>query len=496
MVAPAPSTAVATVARAPRQRPNVRVIHAKYDAAQTSDDSKRHWAQADALSARTANSLFVRSRLRMRARYEVANNSYAKGIVLTLANDVIGTGPRLQLLTPDVEVNRTIEKAWAAWADEIHLGEKLLTASQCKTTDGEVFALLVTNPALSGPVQLDIRLMEGDQVHTLWLNPADPYQVDGIQFDSAYNPIFYNVMRQHPGDFVAMPWMFDQIPARSMIHWFRSDRPHQFRGVPDITPALPLFAQLRRYTLATVAAAETAANFAALIQSTMPADDADEEVNPFDTQEIERNLMTFLPAGYTAQQMRAEQPTGTYAEFKREILNEIARCLNMPYNIAACNSSTYNYSSGRLDHQTYYKSLRIERSQVECIILDRLFTAWLDEMSLATDLIPDGPSRLAGWPHRWFWDGHAHVDPMKEATAQQIKLDCGMTTYSDEWARVGEDGNQKIEEWLNERQRIRDGEIKRGLSPIGSTPAAPVSQGSKLQPQPNGASDGDTEEEE
>ena len=30
--------------------------------------------------------------LRNRARYEVANNSYARGIVLTLANDVVGTG--------------------------------------------------------------------------------------------------------------------------------------------------------------------------------------------------------------------------------------------------------------------------------------------------------------------------------------------------------------------------------------------------------------------
>ena len=39
-----------------------------------------------------------------------------------------------------------------------------------------------------------------------------------------------------------------------------SDRPGQARGIPDITPALPLFAQLRRFTLAVLAAAETAAD--------------------------------------------------------------------------------------------------------------------------------------------------------------------------------------------------------------------------------------------
>ena len=53
------------------------------------------------LSAAAANSPDVRRILRNRSRYEIANNSYARGITLTLANDVVGTGPRLQMLTAD-----------------------------------------------------------------------------------------------------------------------------------------------------------------------------------------------------------------------------------------------------------------------------------------------------------------------------------------------------------------------------------------------------------
>ncbi len=56
-----------------------------------------------------------------------------------------------------------------------------------------------------------------------------------------------------------------------MIHYFRADRPGQSRGIPEITPALPLFAQLRRYTLAVLAAAETAADFAAVLYTDAPA---------------------------------------------------------------------------------------------------------------------------------------------------------------------------------------------------------------------------------
>jgi hypothetical protein len=63
----------------------------RYDAATTTTDNARHWAAADGLSANSANSPDVRRTLRNRSQYEIANNSYARGISLTLANDCVGT---------------------------------------------------------------------------------------------------------------------------------------------------------------------------------------------------------------------------------------------------------------------------------------------------------------------------------------------------------------------------------------------------------------------
>lgn len=103
----------------------MRVLRARYDAARTTSDNRRHWANADGLSANAANSPEVRRILRNRARYEVANNSYARGIVLTLANDVIGTGSRLQMLTANADANRRIEREFMRWATEVRLAEKL-----------------------------------------------------------------------------------------------------------------------------------------------------------------------------------------------------------------------------------------------------------------------------------------------------------------------------------------------------------------------------------
>ncbi|MCR4412468.1 MAG: phage portal protein, partial [Thermoguttaceae bacterium] len=324
------------------------------------------WAGADLLSADAAANAQVRRVLRSRARYEVANNSYARGIVLTLANDCVGTGPRLQMLTDDAEANRLVEQQFDEWATAVGLPEKLRTMRIARAESGEAFAMLLSNPKIDSLVKLDLRLIEADQVATPELaSPgASENAVDGIVFDSFGNPVEYHLLRSHPGDPRSGSLEYERVPAAAMIHYFRADRPGQSRGVPEITPALPLFAHLRRYTLAVLAAAETAADFAAVLFTDAPANGEAQEVEPMDLVELERRVATVLPGGWKLSQVHAEQPATGYGEFKKEILNEISRCLSIPYNVAACNSSGYNYASGRLDHQTYYKSIRVDQSQL------------------------------------------------------------------------------------------------------------------------------------
>lgn len=248
-----------------------RLVVAKFDSAKTTPENRKHWANADGLSPNAAINPEVRRVLRNRARYEVANNAYAKGIVLTLANDTIGTGPRLQMLTDDAEANARIEDAFERWSRAVDLPGKLRTMRMARAESGEAFALLVSNPAVVSPVSLDLKLIEADQVCTPLLRRGRNDEIDGIALDQWGNPSAYRVLKRHPGDSGVFRTpiddltAYDTFPASSVVHYFRPDRPGQLRGIPDITPALPLFAQLRRYTLATIAAAETAANFAAVI---------------------------------------------------------------------------------------------------------------------------------------------------------------------------------------------------------------------------------------
>ena len=128
-----------------------------------------------------------------------------------------------------------------------------------RAADGESFGLLTSNPRVDSQVQLDVKLIEADQIAAPGLELDRGRYVDGILFDVHGNALSYDILREHPGDNAfSLANNYYSVGAASVIHYFRCDRPGQIRGIPDITPALPLFAQLRRFTLAVLAAAETA----------------------------------------------------------------------------------------------------------------------------------------------------------------------------------------------------------------------------------------------
>lgn len=414
-------------------------VRGKFDAAESGDD-RRHWANADAFAADAALSPMARRTMRNRARYERQNNSYLAGMSATLANDLVGTGPRLQLQFGDDESARMIERAFFDWSWQIDLAAKLRTMREALVVDGEAFTMMITNPRMPG-VQLDLRLVEAEMVATpteLMAQSITPdgSTVDGMEFDTIGNVIAYQVLNYHPGsNFRINTLQFQRVPASQMVHWFRPLRPGQHRGMPEVTPALKLFAQLRRYTEAVCAAAESAADFAGFLRTNSPAAEVD-EVEAFAEMPIEKRSMVTLPDGWTFEQLKAEQPTNTYAAFKRELINEIARCLQLPFNVAALDSSSYNYASGRMDHQIYATTQRVMRDDLERKMLDRLLEAWVNEATLA-GYMPQGVPPFSEWDWSWQWDGKEHVDPAKEANAAETRLKNHTTTLAAEYAKQG-----------------------------------------------------------
>ncbi|HUX16270.1 MAG TPA: phage portal protein [Phycisphaerae bacterium] len=429
-------------------------LAARYDGAQTTDDNSAHWLMADHLAADAANSPSIRRILRSRARYEVANNCYCRGVGESIANDLVGTGPRLHIdderLSP--EQRAFVEGEFAAWFRAIRFAEKLRTLRKAKRQDGEGFAVRTNNPTLATPVKLDIRLIEAEQVASPKLAMPDRRHIDGIDFDADGNPVQYHVLEGHPGDPAqASDAVEDRVfPAGDVFHWFRADRPGQHRGLPEFLPAFPLYSTLRRYTQASLDAAETAADYAVLLetQSSAAYYDADgEAVDPevadaFTSMDLKRRMMVALPQGYTAKQMQPQHPGQEYSPFKREICGEIGRCENVSLNVVLGDSSQSNFASGTLDHTIYFRPRAIERDELVGLMLERLLGWWLDEAALI-EIGTARPSYLpqvlrtigAAISHSWHWDSNELGDPLKLAIAKKTLLASGQTTIPELFAQ-------------------------------------------------------------
>lgn len=467
----------------------------RYDAAQTSDENRRHWREADALSARQANNPQVRHTLINRSQYESDNDPYYGGMIRTISADLFGTGPLLQSQIVDKdELNFRIEAKFNEHAEAIGLLQKLIISGEAKIRHGETFGIMRQAEVEGGEtftdrktvVPLDIQFIEAVQCAT----PAKAIPknigtwVDGIELDNIGRPVAYHILREHPGDSFAFTMDFERVPADLVLHWFRRSRHGQYRGIPECTASLPLGAQRRRWAMATLTASEIAADFAVLITSKLPQDFADEDLpSAWETMELNRGMMTTLPAGGDAHQMRSEHPGSEYSPFKHELLKEMGRPVGAPYSITGMDGSQHNYSSLRYEREVYHSAQRVERNSCRFFVLDPFVKAWYAMAKLIPGYLADDISTLPDvLPFGWHWPGFPAIDPVKEAVADTEALSNGTTTLQETLAEQGKDWRVVLAQRAREINEMR----RLGLPlPVWADPAAgksPAAAPSDAQP--------------
>lgn len=475
-------------------------ISAKYDAAQTFIGNENHWSNADNLDPHSVASLNIRKVLRSRSRYEVIeNNPYLKGTLLTIANDFVGRGPKLQItderISPDRR--RVIEKKWQKWADLVKLRRKLWRMRMAKICDGEAFMRAYANRGrkIKNPVLLDFQVLECDRVSSNSFTQSgqiDPNtnrgEVDGVRFDKFENPLQYHVLHSHPGGGILFSndqTTGDWVDAKFIVHWFRQDR-GWLRGIPETTPSLPLCALLRRYTLSMVRHAEAIADFTGIMETQGPpgqnpwtdGNGGGLSDDPFDVFPIEMGMFMNLPWGYTMKQLESV-PLGTqYDEFVSSLLREITRPILTPFNVASGSSKDSNMASAVVDTNIYKGGQEAERSECQTEVLDPMMYLWWMEAirvpgHLGDNFLSVEDFRNEPPEHIWRWDrvGLDHTDPGKVATAIKTLHDKRFITDRDVQETYY---NRDVEDWQEEIEK--DDEFRAGLllDASGNVPPEPA----------------------
>lgn len=470
------------------QKLRAQTQNATYDAARHSPDFARYWANADSYDADSANSREVRHMLIHRTRYELANNSYTNGIVRTYATDLIGSAPSLRMQTGSAHFNRTIEIQWDLWCKAIKFQQKLRTMAQAKVVDGEAFAVIRMNPSIGHPVRLDIVLHEAEQCQTPFLTQSNANYIDGIKFDRFGNPQWYDFLKNHPGATgnVTIDMSPERVPAEYVLHWFKRRRPGQHRGTPELASALQVGAAFRRLREANLATAEKVAAWTLFLKTMFqPTEEESEAVDAMSQLEIVHGMITSLPNTVEPFQLKAEHPGPQYGEFHQLLLNEQARPLSMPRNKAGCDSSSYNYASGRLDHQTYYAELDVDREDCNEEVVDKAFDIWFTFAIrqfgwLGGDASLVGPGARA---RKWDWPKHRVADVESEANATRTRLESGQLLLPQHFANEGLDFEDEVEKAAaafgvsveEMRKRLLDATLKPTIASVSQNSQSPSS---------------------
>lgn len=432
----------------------IQAFRAAYVAANNNRHREKHWADAAATDADTDLSSDLKT-IRNRARLETRNNSYARGIAKIGANFIVGDGPRIQMKTENEEFNERFEQDFSAWslvadasgrmslADMLNLGESQLYPC------GEYFMLTSNGRNRITDIDLRYRMIEPDRVKTPDQFTNDDYVRDGIRIDDDGRSILYYILKRHPGRNTSSNEVFDEWSPEEVIHETIMTRPEQTRGEPILCASLPLFADFRRFTNATLGAAEAAALFAVLLKSSSIGQDTAVEPEIWD---LEPRSIAVLPPDTEPFQIKPEHPSTNFPQFKREFLSEVGAGAGMPYNVVAMDSSSHNYAAGRIDWQAFHQSITVRRNHIKVNVLSRIVGDFVDEWFLRNVGYGEEIKRQAYFMFDVLWPGLPHIDPSKEANAIKTLLDCGITTREDEWAKKGFDGRKKLAQWKREQE--------------------------------------------
>lgn len=240
--------------------------------------------------------------------------------------------------------------------------------------------------------------------------------------------------------------------------------------------------------MATLTAAELAADFAVLVTSTLPPGYEEEDLpSPFETLEVNRGMITTLPAGGDAHQMRSEHPGTEFVSFKHEQLKEMGRPIGAPYSVVGLDGSEHNYSSLRYERELYHSALTVEREGCRRIVLDRVFRAWYAFARLISGYLAPSIDQLPeSIPFGWYWPGFAAIDPLKEAAADTERLTNGTTTLQEIFAGYGQDYVAFLTQRAREINMMRELglPLPKWADPSAGVSVAPTNSANQNQNQP------------
>lgn len=475
---------------------------------------------ADFITQSTSIDAEIRSslpKLRDRSRQLCRDNDYARSVIRTIRNNVVGQGVTLQSQVKmlrgskgsvklNEHMNAQIEAAWEKWSKKqnCHVAGKLSFSDierliiDSVMTSGEVLVRFVMVAMGNSRVPLALEIIESDLLDDSYNDvlPNGNRVRMGVEMNQWFRPVAYHFKKKHPGDYPfhdGNSAQRERILADEILHLFITERVGQTRGVPCLASSILRLHHTAGFEEAEVIAARASASLMGFIESPQGDTEGDDiDDNGDKITEFSPGVIKTLAAGEKMNVPQITRPGGAFAPFIQSQLRAVGAGAGPSYESISRDYSQSNYSSSRLALLEDRDNWRVLQSWMIENFHQIVFEKFMDLAVLSGELVvKDYEINSEAYKKpKWQARGWSWVDPVKEVNAYNIAVRSGFMTQADVIAQGGGD----FEDFMVLRQR----EIKKAKEMelvFDTNPALVNDKGSSHSGDPETAQNADSKGE-
>lgn len=420
--------------------------------------------------------------LRQRSRSLYMSAPLATSAIKTNRTNVVGAGLKLKsridgkfLGLTDDEADaweQETEREFAVWADSLwcdtmHLNnfyELQQLALMSWLMNGDGFSLIsYSEPKSYMPYGLKLHLIESDRVcnpdyisgELIPIVTLDNGNrcINGVEIDDSGAILAYHICSHYPNsfiDFKLRKWTrveaYGELTGEpNILHLMESERCEQYRGVPYLAPVVECLKQISRYTEAELMAAVVTAFFTAFVKQNGPTTDAgfdtaipaeeQVETDP-NAYELGAGTINMLGPGEDVVFADPKRPASGFDGFINAMAKQIGAGLEIPAELLT-KAFTSSYSASRAALLEAWKAFKMRRTWFANDFCQPTYELWLSEAVARGRIKAPGyfndPSIKKAWSAAdWYGPSPGQVDPVKEVTAAQMRVQNGFSTREKE----------------------------------------------------------------
>lgn len=400
--------------------------------------------------------------VRCRARKAVRDNPYAKGIVRTYRNNVVGHDPyRLEMrvgkkdakgkFVPESETNDLIQEAWKEAAlpenctirQDVSRLELYHMAQASAVRDGGILAQhyrYFPNNKFKyaiDPIEVD-RLDPNYNRAAVGTNNEIQFSIERNSYRAA---VAFWILTRHPGDVFAWsntPRYRERVEAADIIQfWNIRERAGQDIGMSDLDTIIQRLHRIDQFDIAHCTAAVMSAAKSIWIERTqttaseMNSDEISREGEKFSN--VTPGEAEILPTGYTAKQLDPKFPIETGPEFKKDSLRGVGAGAGIAYHTLANDLEGVNFSSGRLGENAQRDEFMVRQEHMIDNFVRPHFNTWL-KYAILSGSLPLPITRLEEFQKAAEFNGRRwpYINPLQDAQASVLMIEAGLTSRDHE----------------------------------------------------------------